>query len=182
MMDDACEARDVPDLRKCRTLRPRVDNIHEFVLEALEVLFFVHCKLALLRNLSNDSRLLLDLAVWLGQLLLKGWHFAALLLEDEATQTGCALLRRELVEESVEQELAEHKFIAGADLAGNTGLELNDVGIIDKTETTQHTLPALKFVKLNNRQCISNLLLDRLDLVGQSHFVRILAVQLWQSW
>ena len=127
MLQDACKALNVPDLRKCRTLRPCVDYIHEFVLEALEVLLFVHCKLALLRNLSNDSCLLLDFAVWLGQLLLKGWHFAALLLEDEATQTGCALLRRKLVEESVEEQLAQYKLVAGAYLASYASFDLNHI-------------------------------------------------------
>nr|GFD60441.1 hypothetical protein [Tanacetum cinerariifolium] len=77
-----------------------------------------------------------------------------LLLEDEATQARSALLGCKLVEEAVEKQLAENKLVTCADLAGDTSLELNNVGVVDEAEAAQHTLPALQLVKLDHGQSV----------------------------
>lgn len=168
----------IPNLGKRRTLGPRKDDLHELVLERLEILFLVQCQFAFLRHLRNDSGLLLNLTVRLGKLFLERRDFAALFLEDEATQACCTLLRRQFVEKAIEEQFAEHQLIARADFTSNTGFELNNIGIVDEAQSTQDTFPALQFVQLNHRQGTRNVFLYILDLIAERNLVRILAVQL----
>jgi hypothetical protein len=90
--------------------------------------------------------LLLDLTVWLGKLFLERWYFLRLLLEDETAEASGALFWRQLIKETVEEQLAKHELITSANFASNTGLELNNVGIVNEAESSQHTFPTLQLV------------------------------------
>jgi len=95
---------DLPDLSEGSSLRPRVDDLHQLLLEASQILVFVDRELTLLRNLGDNACLSLDLAVGLRKIFSQGNCFVALLLKDEAAETSGALFRRQLVEEAVEQQ------------------------------------------------------------------------------
>ena len=68
-------------------------------------------------DLCDPSRSLLHDAQRARELVLELARLLALLVEDEAAEQGGALLRREVVEDAVEDHLGEQQLVAGADLA-----------------------------------------------------------------
>ena len=124
----------VPNFGKRCTLGPHVDYSHEVRLERGQVLFFVQRQLALLRYFADFARLLLHLTERLGEILRQWLGLLALLLEDEAAQDRRALLWRKISEETLEEELAEHKFVTCAELASHPGLERDDVLLVQELQ------------------------------------------------
>ena len=92
----------LPDFGKGFSVRPGVDNFHQLVLEALHVLVLVDGEFALQRDLGDDAGLGLDLTKGPGQFLAQRRRLG-FFLKDEAAQHRRADLRRELVEEAVEE-------------------------------------------------------------------------------
>lgn len=104
-----------------------------------------------MRDLGNDPGLLLDLSVRLVELVLEFDRLFGLFFEYEATQAGGTLLWCQFIEEPIEQELTKHEFITCTNLAGNTSLELHNIGIINKSQTSKDALSALQLIELNDR-------------------------------
>ncbi len=98
-------------------MRPRKNNLHQLMLKRLDVLVLVYRQFTLLRHFGNDARLRLDFAKRPRKLVFERGGIVALLLKDETAENRCALLGGELIEESIEEELAEKQLVAGADFA-----------------------------------------------------------------
>ncbi len=126
-------------------------HLHQLGLEALHIFILAERQFALLRYFGDDPRLCLDFAERSCELFLWLRCLLALLLEDEATEQGRALLGRQFVEESVEEQFAQQELVARADLARHARLQLNHVGLVDEPQATENSLSTFQLVELHDR-------------------------------
>lgn len=100
-----------------------------------------------------------------------------LFVKHETTANRGTLRRGKFIEQSTENHLREHQFIASTNLARNPALGLDNIFRRSEPKTSQNSFPVFELVELQDVLHCRDSLLNILDLLLQRNIFKVSVVK-----